>query len=257
MGVLRLFGDSFTEGHLLDLTFPRYKEWKEFRGGNLPLCWGDLLSSKLNMRMSNHAIGGMSNVEIFHTICRHSSEFEKEDIVIINWAYPNRFRWIRWSDEQQKYIWTRMGANPMDGTIISEKTRNDIAMNRILPPAIEEVYEYERIITEYAKCKKFKLFFWSADVDIINNLPSESLNKREYILSNYIDKLPLDLRGRDAIGIARSEMKRTIFDVFHEFGAETIMEETNGWVTDNHLGEKGHIIQYELFYNYIVSNNLI
>ena len=43
MRTLHLFGDSFTQGHLLDDSFPRYPEWKEFRGGNLPLCWGDLL----------------------------------------------------------------------------------------------------------------------------------------------------------------------------------------------------------------------
>jgi hypothetical protein len=45
MRTLHLFGDSFTQGHLLDTFFPRYKEWREFRGGNLPLCWGDLLSN--------------------------------------------------------------------------------------------------------------------------------------------------------------------------------------------------------------------
>ena len=35
MGTLHLFGDSFTEGHLLDITLPSYKEWKKYRGGEL------------------------------------------------------------------------------------------------------------------------------------------------------------------------------------------------------------------------------
>jgi hypothetical protein len=80
MKKLHLFGDSFTQGHLLDTFFPRYKEWREFRGGNLPLCWGDLLSNKLGMKMVNRAEAGMSNTEIFQTLCQHSDKFEKGDI---------------------------------------------------------------------------------------------------------------------------------------------------------------------------------
>ena len=37
MRTLHLFGDSFTEGHILDTTFPPFKEWKKYRGGELPL----------------------------------------------------------------------------------------------------------------------------------------------------------------------------------------------------------------------------
>lgn len=258
MRTLHLFGDSFTEGHLLDITFPPYKEWKTYRGGELPLCWGDLLSEKLNMKMNNLAIGGMSNSEIFQTICRHSDEFKKDDIVIINWTYPNRFRWVTWSDNIKRYRWVRLGGNPHDGSVISEDTRNDIALNKILPPYIEEVYEYEKIVEEYSKSKNFEVFFWSADIDIINNLPPERLNNRKYILHEQINKLPLDMDEKlPHIGIARIEIKRTIFDVFHQYGAITIGEETNWEVQDNHLGEKGHMIQSELFYKYIIEKKLI
>lgn len=256
MRTLHLFGDSFTEGHLLDITFPPYKEWRTYRGGELPLCWGDLLSEKLNMKMNNRAIGGMSNSEIFQTICKHSDEFKKEDIVIINWTYPNRFRWVVWMEKLKCYEWKRMGAHPMDGSVISEQTRNDIALNKILPPYIEEVYEYEKLINEYSKSKNFEVFFWSADVDIINNLPPERLNDRKYILHEQINKLPLEITNPH-IGIARNEMKRTIFDTFYEYGALTIAEETNWEVLDNHLGETGHIVQSELFYKYITEKKLI
>jgi hypothetical protein len=59
------------------------------------------------------------------------------------------------------------------------------------------------------------------------------------------------------IAVNRSEPKRTIFDVFHQYGAMTVGEETNWEVQDNHLGEKGHIIQFELFYKYITEKKLI
>jgi hypothetical protein len=51
--------------------------------------------------------------------------------------------------------------------------------------------------------------------------------------------------------------KRTIFYVFFGMGGTTISDETNESVGDGHLGEKGHLIQYELFYKYITKNNLI
>jgi hypothetical protein len=258
MKTLHLFGDSYTQGHLLDIHFPRYPEWREFRGGNLPLCWGDLLSKKLNMKMENHAIAGMSNTEIFQTICRYSNEFEKDDIVIINWTYPQRFRWA-YCDEKQDFCgWKRLSANPEDGTYISELTRMDIAVNKTLPPYIDEVYEQEKLLLEFSKSKGFQVFFWSSDIDIINNLSSEKLNKVHYILHEEIEKLPLEIPFSDYNHcFVRMGMKRTIFDVFFNYGATTIFDETNKVVGDGHLGENGHFIQYELFYKYITKNNLI
>ena len=257
MGVLHLFGDSFTEGHILDKTYPPYKEWKLYRGGELPLCWGDLLSNKLDMRMNNRAVGGMSNSEIFQKICKHSNEFEKDDIVIINWSYPSRFRWASCLDGNNRCRWVRLGGAPHDGSVISEDTRTDIALQKILPLCIEEIYEHEKLIYEYSKSKKFEVFFWSADIDIINNLPTEKLIDKKYILHNQINNLPLILQDVNVIPINRPEFKRTIFDVFHQYGAMTIGEETNWQVRDNHLGEKGHIVQSELFYKYITEKKLI
>jgi hypothetical protein len=255
MRTLHLFGDSFTQGHLLDINFQPYKEWKLYRGGELPLCWGDLLSKKLNMIMNNRAVGGMSNSEIFQTICKHSDKFEKDDIVIINWSYPSRFRWASCSNKFNRCKWNRLGGNPHDGSVISEDTRTDIALQKTLIPCIEEIYEHEKLIYEYSKSKKFEVFFWSADIDIINNLPSEKLIDRKYILHDKINSLPLIVQG--GIAVNRSEPKRTIFDVFHQYGAMTVGEETNWEVQDNHLGEKGHIIQFELFYKYITEKKLI
>lgn len=45
------FGDSFTEGHKLDLTFPSFKEWKKYRGSEFPQCWEELLSEKLSDKL--------------------------------------------------------------------------------------------------------------------------------------------------------------------------------------------------------------
>ena len=91
-------------------------------------------------------------------------------MVIINWTYPQRFRWAYLYDKQNLYQWKRLSANPENGEHISESTRMDIAVNKTLPPYIEEVYEQEKLLVEFSKSKGFQLFFWSADIDIINNL---------------------------------------------------------------------------------------
>jgi hypothetical protein len=258
MKKLHLFGDSFTQGHLLDDSFPRYHDWRDYRGGQLPLCWGDLLSNRLGMEMRNHAVAGMSNTEIFQTFCRHSDEIEIGDMVIINWTYPQRFRWAYYYGPQNLYQWKRLSANPEDGTYISESTRQDIAVNKTLPPYIDEVYEQEKLITQFSKSKGFRLFFWSADIDIINNLPPEKLNNDLYLLHEEIGSLPVDIRPEiNNHSFVRMGMKRTIFDVFFNNGATTIFDETNRVVGDGHLGENGHVIQYEMFYKYITKNNLI
>ena len=61
------------------------------------------------------------------------------------------------------------------------------------------------------KSKKFEVFFWSADIDIINNLPTEKLIDKKYILHNQINNLPLILQDVNVIPINRPEFKRTIF----------------------------------------------
>jgi hypothetical protein len=258
MRTLHLFGDSFTQGHLLDDSFPRYHDWRKYRGGDLPLCWADLLSTKLGMKMANHAVAGMSNTEIFQTFCRHSDEIQNGDMVIINWTYTQRFRWAYYYGPQNLYQWKRLSANPEDGVYISESTRQEIAVNKTLPPYIEEVYEQEKLIKEFSKSKGFRVFFWSADVDVINNLPSERLKDEYYLLHDEIEKIPLDIPAEiNNHSFVRMDKKRTIFDVFFGNGGTTIFDETNGIVGDGHLGENGHLVQFQLFYKYITKNNLI
>ena len=41
------------------------------------------------------------------------------------------------------------------------------------------------------------------------------------------------------------------FETISHYGGKTVQEETNYECTDNHLGESGHRVQSELFYNYI------
>jgi len=243
---LHLFGDSYTQGHLLDTTFPPYKEWREYRGTDLPLPWSDILSIKLNMNVLNNAVAGMSNPEIFNTICEKSHEFGFGDIVIVNWTFNHRFRWVTWDDDLFEYRWRRFSLSKTDGRYIDENVREAIASNRIHQIQIDEIYSYQKLLLEYASVKKFHLFFWSADVDIINCLPNKELLNDKYILNDEIVKIP-------PLNIHHDKV-RTLFDVIKKHGGKTIEEETNFTIHDGgHMGESGHQVQANLFYDYITN----
>lgn len=258
MNKIHAFGDSYTEGQPMNCTFPPFVEWKKIRGGSLPKCWVDLLADKMKMQVHNYARGGNSNYHIFEDICKNSHNFEKGDIIIINWTYKSRFRWPSFEKESNgkpKYYdkygnpsdyWRRMATNEYeeDYEYITKETKNEILTNRMSKLYSDEIYQYEHLLEQYAKSKGFELYFWSTDNDIIYSLPKEEFAMRKYILN---DKLELGTYNNVHMG---GDMMSYII----KMGGKTIIDETNGAVLDMvHLGESGHIVQSELFYDYIIS----
>jgi hypothetical protein len=258
MNTLHLFGDSFTEGHNLDLHYPNYKIWKEWRGGNLPNTWAELLSDKMGMEMNMKAIGGMSNPEIFQTICNECQNFKKDDIVIINWAYMDRFRWASYfinddgnygydvNNEKVKF-WLRLSSKQEDGHYISESTRNEIAVNRTHPLHVDEIYDFENIIDILCKNVGCNVYYWTSDNSLIIPQEKEKLFQKKYILHNLLD---VDFH-------ANTDRPTCLFESLKKFGFKYIYEETNNEVGDHHPSEKGHETIYRLFYEYITKWNNI
>jgi hypothetical protein len=245
MGTLHLFGDSYTYGHNTFGGYEPHLKWEKFRGSELPPSWGELLSNKLDMNLSMNAVEGSSNDETFQTICKQCVNFKKNDIVIINWTYMHRFRWAI-PEIKKPYeplilpFWKRTGiANLPNDTDISEHTRFDIAINRLNPLYVEEIYDYENIIDTLAKSIGFNVYYWSVDNTVIQNLPPELLHQKKYILNELFD-------GDEYNGMLGVIIKN---------GGQTITQETNEVVNDDHFGEKGHLVQSELFYNYIIKTN--
>jgi len=262
MNTLHLFGDSFTEGHNLDTSFVWYKVWKELRGGNLPPAWYEILSEKLGMKTNVKAIAGSSNHETFHTICQNCTSFKKGDIVIINWTYLHRFRWgsIFHDNDGNKvidsmtgeplYMWIRMGHTYFDHLKyhISESTQMEIALKQSEHPFyVDEIYNYEKIIENLCENIGCEVYYWSMDEKIINSLPKDKLNVKKYISNQYAgnyDNLPTEPN----IG-----HHFTIFREIYKRGGMNISQETNYEIHDTHLGESGHRIQADLFYEYLTN----
>jgi hypothetical protein len=265
MNTLHVFGDSFTEGQPSYLTFPPFLKWKELRGGTLPPCWSELLSEKLGMELMNYAIGGNSNAQIFDDVCTYSHNFKKGDIVIVNWTYIHRFRWghlpyeddghgdARYKDENGNPMdwWRKFSINndnPHDFEYIDRSTKDAINHNLLTYSVhVKKIYNRERLLEEYSKSKGFDLFFWSADDYIINRLPDEQRLVRKYILH--------DIIIQDGYKENRNPNGGDFLSMIINNGGQTIMTEISnlGRVDDNtHLGESGHRVQCELFYDYIL-----
>lgn len=223
MGKLFLFGCSYTaeydDGHV------PYIEYKKFRGGNFPPTWGQLLAKKLNLELVNYGVGGVGNDEIFQTICRHSSEFKKDDVVIVEWTYLHRFRWTH----PNHIDWLRLSVHHTNPEWIDEKTNSDISINRTHPNYIKQLYDFEKIIESLSVAAGFSFYVWSADFQIIyKDVKNKGLKK--YVCNRYINH------------------NETIFNEVFRRGGERILEETKGEINDLHFGETAHIKLSELFY---------
>lgn len=251
MATLFGFGDSFTGGHFQDTEFKPYQQWKEFRGGNLPPVWIDLLGQKLNMNVINYGHGGNSNQETFETICINCNQFKMDDIVIINWTEITRFRWIckgNFRAAEGIYdveYWRRVNVASDDEDCIDKNTKLNIVKNRMGKLYIDEIYNYQNIIDQLSKSIGFSVFYWSGDSKIIYTLPPEELNQKKYIINDLIVK-PTQLTLDNVGGI--------FFQTIRKYGGMVVKEETNGNCTDTHLGESGHQVQCNLFYDYIIKN---
>ena len=236
------FGDSFTEGNVE--TYEPFLQWKEYRGGNLPKDWITLLGERLKCNLINYAKGGVGNDYIFHTFCSHSHEIDKGDIIIINWTYNTRFRWAETIDNVNNWInVSRMDLDDKSNnyinkrlSTISKKTIEEILTNRFNELHNQDIYNFEKIITELSILKGYNVYFWSADSDLIYSQPVEIKNQIKYILGNQINN------------------GECMFDLIYKNGGKSIPQETHYKVNDgNHMGESGHMVQCELFYNYITN----
>ncbi len=85
---LWIFGDSFS--NLFYWTQPDYHKLKN---GNAKI-FCELLSEKLNLELMLNSTGGHSNESIFLSFVRELDKIENDDIVIVNWTEPLRFRLI-------------------------------------------------------------------------------------------------------------------------------------------------------------------
>ncbi len=121
--------------------------------------------------------------------------------------------------------------------VISNDCLDMIFINRTLKPYENEIYDYENIIDRLSKEVGFDVFYWTIINELIYNQPSEILKQKKYLLNDKIE----------------NQFDNT-FSVVIKNGGQWIVEETHDEVKDFHMGELGHKIQAELFYEHILKN---
>ena len=225
MKTLITFGCSYTVD-FENNQIPNYIQYKKYRNGSWPKSWPTLLSNKLNYNLKNYGIGGSSNDTIFDTFIKNLNELKKGDIVIVGWTFLFRFKWLNEITNNWEDI---LSNDLLTNKMITKSTATEILVNRSNPKWADDVLLKKEIINKLSELIGFEVYYWHADT----NIPI--LFNKSYLCSN-------DLK--EDVGI---------FNIIKNLGGETIYEETNGLIEDNHLGERGHQIQSDLFYEHIIN----
>lgn len=252
MKTLFSFGCSFTEEFKEIQKFitpnTRIDYINQCFNGEAPESYPTILAKKLGFNVKNYAgVGGYfnpinntyegnCNQSIINNISHYCHEFKKDDIVIIEWTYVERFKW---ANELGKAMVT-ITPNFLPETniadypnFINNQTAEDIFINRMNTLWIDELFFQQKLITQLIQNVKANVFFWTMDNNLINHKRKEIQENTNYLLSDI-------LKDDDYIKI------------FNNNGAKTIIEETDGKIKDWHYGVSGHKVQAELFHDYIV-----
>ena len=230
MNTLYTFGCSFTAYYN---DHENYIKYKKYRQGKFPSHWTELLSNKLNLKLNNFGYPGMGNDHIFQLVANNSNFFIPGDVIIVGWSFMNRFKWA--NDELN--VWERLGPGFKDNEMfISESTLNEIMVNRSNQLYVNDIRNYEKLLDLFAKRSQIKIYYWSFDSHVINNKTQKNEN---FILHSQLKD------------------NNSLLDYIFECGGDDITMETNSEISDHHLGENGHKIQSELFYDYITNKQTI
>jgi len=241
MSTLWTFGCSFT-GEYHPLAFSNgkpnnYTKFKEYRGGELPEVWPHRLAKLLNLDCKNLGMGGAANAQIFLEFCNYCNEFNQDDIVVVGWTQLARFI------IPENFYSESCGFTPVhpsgfhhfnkEQNGISNETLGEMIVEKSNPLWATVIYDWQDLMVDFAKSKKFHIFFWSSDSKIIYDDIHKLRNRKNYLLTN---------------------AKGGVIGYITRMGGKTIEKETKGVVQDYHLGDSGHQKQAELFYENIVHN---
>jgi hypothetical protein len=204
MGTLWTVGDSFSSDfdiHSDDDS--NVKKYLKLKNENTLISWPNTLSVMLNYKIKNLAKGGNSNYQIFQDFCDVSSQISENDVVIICWGLITKFRTV-WNNNFKNNYPTKGGF--WDNVI---EDRENIKWS-------DEIYSWENLILNYAKCKKFKIYFWCGE--------EKNLVKNKQI---------------------------TTIQSLIRLGCKTMNDDTNGLINDSHFSVDGHKQLALIFYNLI------
>jgi hypothetical protein len=155
MDNLWIFGDSFScpysNRECQDWGVP-YTDFK----GYTPKIFSHLISENLNLNHNNFAKGGADNYTIFEIICDNINNITKNDLVIVGWSDPNRYRII-----VENNSWETIRPNFMSNDF-SDLEKECLATQCLLrSESTLPLFEVYKWMTLLKKIFGKKIIFWS------------------------------------------------------------------------------------------------
>jgi len=240
MRKLITFGCSYTAGFLeLDGSIPNqgtYREYYDYRGGNFPKIYPEILAEENNLKLVNRALGGSSNTKQFWIATETYHTWNKDDIVIFQSSFALRYQFTQENNEEVS--WRSLESECHPGTPksfkpdVSYSAQAELLVNRMRPEQQRETIACVRGIKGLAEAKQCKFLWVPFDQQTIAYTLD---NKWEHldVIENMIVHYPIS-----------DEPK--ILGYFPDEINDNILKETNGKVNDYHHGELGNKLQAEI-----------
>ena len=250
MSKLWTFGCSFTaEYDPIDYIHPPYEnnfdKYRTFKGGEFPKTWPNILAEKIGYEIMNCALGGASNYHIFNQFMDVCELIEKDDILIFGWTQLGRF--IAVNTVQNLISQVLPNGAEYDDLGMSKTTIEEILVNRTHPLWKTEVMNWIKFINVFVEKIGVEAYHWSSDDRIFDAQNKEVFNDNKFI----VVRDPGAIESQ--IYVDKHNMMWYLTHQDHNGGTQKgkIMDETNYEIMDGHMGELGHKVQFEMFYDHI------
>jgi len=174
MKTLWTFGDSYTEGYNNPSHWSKkYIKWK----GYTPKVYGEVIAERLNINLKNIGQGGSDNYSILERICENVDKIKDDDLIIIGWTSPLRFRL---AGHIEKYHWQPLMPNFENyvncfDRMISQSTLDEIFVNRESKLYEDEIFSWIKLLNKTFKSNI--IIHWTHAIQETNLLNLYEVNK--------------------------------------------------------------------------------
>jgi|688.fasta_scaffold302003_3 hypothetical protein len=229
-------------------NYDRYRNW---RGGNLPPTWPNIMAKFMDYNVMNCALGGSSNYNILMQFSNISHLIKKDDILIFGWSKLTRFIAANFVENIFNNV-LPVGSNYND-LGMSQNTIDEILVNRTHKIWKYEVHSWIRIISSLCKNVGAEDFHWSSDEKVFSAEDNNIINDSKYIVVR--DPAAIE----STIFVDKHNMMWYLTHQDHYGGIQKgkIMDETNYEIMDGHMGELGHQLQAEIFFEHLLDHSEI
>jgi hypothetical protein len=203
------FGDSFsTTWEKMYGLGVKYIEYKGYQ----PKIFSNYLSTMLGVNVNQFGIGGVDNNTIFDCIIDNIESITTNDIVIVGWTEPSRFRL------EKNNKWTTI--QNYDSTLESYKFIDTNALQQILVNRMsrlywDEIVNWSKLLSTIFELKGIKVIFWSPFALCTDIHLKKQLLPKNWYIGTLLNRL---------------------------------QDETNGVINDAHFSEIGHKELADIFY---------